>query len=193
MQKWVQAHSSEAQQLTKPLLIEEFGRKLAPSRTESGTAALCSPLLRVCGFCVHIDASADRRCRPLQRSDKGLHRVGTPHSGCCSTSWRTRSGRAPMPSSKHCCTSELLDCWNPAVCRCQALGHCHANEGCTIIAHLRAGARRCRGRCSGAWMCPSTRRKFGLELTQCGAPACRQYMQLAAIPCGMGRPVSACT
>lgn len=36
IQKWVTAHVSEAQQLNKPLLIEEFGKKLAPSSSKSG-------------------------------------------------------------------------------------------------------------------------------------------------------------
>lgn len=109
-------------------------------------------------MCVHIAAEADGRWHPLQRSDKGLHLVGTPHSGCCSTSWRTRSGRAPLPSSKFCCgcMSQLLRLLDLLLCanvnsRIFAVPYMKVAQyyNC-IIAQLRAGAKRCRGRCSGA-------------------------------------------
>jgi hypothetical protein len=111
VQKWVQTHSSEAQQLTKPLLIEEFGRKLAPSHTESGTDACpIHPPPKVHDLHQHLAAEADGRRRPLQRSDKGLHRVGTPHSGCCWTSWKTQSARAPLPFHKWIAFLSFCNC-----------------------------------------------------------------------------------
>lgn len=53
MQKWVTVHVLEAQQLNKPLLVEEFGKKLARSASESGAAAHAQVALLTRSACFH--------------------------------------------------------------------------------------------------------------------------------------------